>query len=225
MGGSGAGKTTLMDVIAGRKTQGEITGDILVNGHPKDQATWSRVMGYVEQVLSAECASAKMALAGRRVIVRRLPPHRTATLCRHGNTSELGTRCSRLVVAVRQTDIHSPTVTVYESLIFSARLRLPVGLDDEKACPVLDMSNFSAKTHHGLVSGNRETCPEPLSVARPCTVPVCPVVHEVVSCRAGLFRMSDPFVEVGKNCFNSVELYEQSSYFHINKTTRLTRMK
>ena len=52
MGGSGAGKTTLMDVIAGRKTQGEITGDILVNGHPKDQATWSRVMGYVEQVLA-----------------------------------------------------------------------------------------------------------------------------------------------------------------------------
>ena len=32
MGGSGAGKTTLMDVIAGRKTQGEITGSILVNG-------------------------------------------------------------------------------------------------------------------------------------------------------------------------------------------------
>ncbi len=32
MGGSGAGKTTLMDVIAGRKTQGDITGDILVNG-------------------------------------------------------------------------------------------------------------------------------------------------------------------------------------------------
>ena len=51
MGGSGAGKTTLMDVIAGRKTQGAITGNILVNGHPKDQATWSRVMGYVEQVL------------------------------------------------------------------------------------------------------------------------------------------------------------------------------
>ena len=36
--------------------------------------------------------------------------------------------------AVRQTDIHSPTVTVYESLIFSARLRLPVGQDDEKVC-------------------------------------------------------------------------------------------
>ncbi|KAJ1482035.1 hypothetical protein T484DRAFT_1805417, partial [Baffinella frigidus] len=33
MGSSGAGKTTLMDVIAGRKTGGEIAGRILVNGH------------------------------------------------------------------------------------------------------------------------------------------------------------------------------------------------
>ena len=50
MGGSGAGKTTLMDVVAGRKTQGIIRGDILVNGRPKEQATWSRVVGYVEQM-------------------------------------------------------------------------------------------------------------------------------------------------------------------------------
>ncbi|KAG1677137.1 hypothetical protein FOA52_000943 [Chlamydomonas sp. UWO 241] len=50
MGGSGAGKTTLMDCIAGRKTVGVIKGDITVNGHAKDQATWSRVMGYVEQM-------------------------------------------------------------------------------------------------------------------------------------------------------------------------------
>ncbi|CAL8463057.1 g2591 [Coccomyxa elongata] len=49
MGGSGAGKTTLMDVIAGRKTQGEIKGDILVNGFPKEQKSWARVVGYVEQ--------------------------------------------------------------------------------------------------------------------------------------------------------------------------------
>lgn len=37
MGGSGAGKTTLMDCIAGRKTQGLITGDILVNGTRSEQ--------------------------------------------------------------------------------------------------------------------------------------------------------------------------------------------
>ncbi|GIL86027.1 hypothetical protein Vretifemale_14307 [Volvox reticuliferus] len=49
MGGSGAGKTTLMDVIAGRKTIGEIGGTITVNGHQADPRAWSRVMGYVEQ--------------------------------------------------------------------------------------------------------------------------------------------------------------------------------
>ncbi|GAB4819215.1 hypothetical protein N2152v2_006261 [Parachlorella kessleri] len=49
MGGSGAGKTTLMDVICGRKTVGVVRGDIYVNGHPKQQETWSRVVGYVEQ--------------------------------------------------------------------------------------------------------------------------------------------------------------------------------
>ena len=45
----GAGKTTLMDVIAGRKTVGRITGSILVNGQPKEQRSWARVCGYVEQ--------------------------------------------------------------------------------------------------------------------------------------------------------------------------------
>lgn len=38
-----------MDVIAGRKTVGEITGEILVDGYPKEQKTWARVVGYVEQ--------------------------------------------------------------------------------------------------------------------------------------------------------------------------------
>ncbi len=50
MGGSGAGKTTLMDVVAGRKTQGLIRGEILVNGHAKVQAHWARAVGYVEQM-------------------------------------------------------------------------------------------------------------------------------------------------------------------------------
>ena len=49
MGSSGAGKTTLMDVIAGRKTTGRITGDILVNGRPKETKSFNRLTGYVEQ--------------------------------------------------------------------------------------------------------------------------------------------------------------------------------
>lgn len=46
---AGAGKTTLMDVLAGRKTAGTITGDVWVGGYPKDQHTFARVCGYVEQ--------------------------------------------------------------------------------------------------------------------------------------------------------------------------------
>lgn len=49
MGVSGAGKTTLMDVLAGRKTVGVITGDIKVNGHKKNQAHFATIAGYVEQ--------------------------------------------------------------------------------------------------------------------------------------------------------------------------------
>ncbi|XP_019448177.1 PREDICTED: ABC transporter G family member 36-like [Lupinus angustifolius] len=80
MGVSGAGKTTLMDVLAGRKTGGYIEGEVRISGFLKNQETFARISGYCEQ-----------------------------------------------------TDIHSPQVTVKESLIYSAFLRLPkeVG-DDEK---------------------------------------------------------------------------------------------
>ncbi|OVA12443.1 Glycoside hydrolase [Macleaya cordata] len=71
MGVSGAGKTTLMDVLAGRKTGGYIEGDIRISGFPKNQETFARISGYCEQ-----------------------------------------------------NDIHSPQVTVRESLIYSAFLRL-----------------------------------------------------------------------------------------------------
>lgn len=49
MGVSGAGKTTLMDVLSGRKTGGFIEGDIRVGGYPKVQATFARISGYCEQ--------------------------------------------------------------------------------------------------------------------------------------------------------------------------------
>ncbi|KAJ8755482.1 hypothetical protein K2173_019280 [Erythroxylum novogranatense] len=72
MGVSGAGKTTLMDVLAGRKTGGYIEGNITISGYPKKQETFARISGYCEQ-----------------------------------------------------NDIHSPHVTVYESILYSAWLRLP----------------------------------------------------------------------------------------------------
>ncbi|KAG6550310.1 hypothetical protein Mapa_008271 [Marchantia paleacea] len=78
VGVSGAGKTTLMDVLAGRKTGGYIEGDIHIAGFPKVQETFARISGYVEQ-----------------------------------------------------NDIHSPLLTVSESLTFSAWLRLPNSIDNE----------------------------------------------------------------------------------------------
>ncbi|KAK9078288.1 hypothetical protein SSX86_002345 [Deinandra increscens subsp. villosa] len=77
MGVSGAGKTTLMDVLAGRKTGGIIDGDIRISGYPKKQKTFARISGYCEQ-----------------------------------------------------NDIHSPHVTIYESLVYSAWLRLPTDVDE-----------------------------------------------------------------------------------------------
>jgi ABC-type multidrug transport system ATPase subunit/ABC-type multidrug transport system permease subunit len=63
MGSSGAGKTTLMDVIAGRKTGGRTTGSIFVNGELKDPKNFSRIAAYCEQMdIHSEGASIREAL-------------------------------------------------------------------------------------------------------------------------------------------------------------------
>lgn len=85
MGVSGAGKTTLMDVLAGRKTGGYIEGEIRISGFPKNQETFARISGYCEQ-----------------------------------------------------TDIHSPQVTIRESLIYSAFLRLPKEVTKEQKMAFID---------------------------------------------------------------------------------------
>uniref|UniRef100_H3GUB1 ABC transporter domain-containing protein n=2 Tax=Phytophthora TaxID=4783 RepID=H3GUB1_PHYRM len=73
MGATGAGKTTLMDVIAGRKTGGRIVGDIIVNGEPKDPANFSRITAYCEQMdIHSEAATIYEALVFSANL--RLPP-------------------------------------------------------------------------------------------------------------------------------------------------------
>lgn len=71
MGSSGAGKTTLMDVIALRKSSGIISGEVRLNGFLQDAKSFRRCSGYVEQF-----------------------------------------------------DVQSPELTVRETILFSARLRL-----------------------------------------------------------------------------------------------------
>ncbi|KAE8955951.1 hypothetical protein PF011_g31642 [Phytophthora fragariae] len=50
MGSTGAGKTTLMDVIAGRKTGGTIQGKIMLNGYEASDLAIRRCTGYCEQM-------------------------------------------------------------------------------------------------------------------------------------------------------------------------------
>ncbi|KAE9167612.1 ABC transporter G family member 37 [Phytophthora fragariae] len=76
MGATGAGKTTLMDVIAGRKTGGRIVGDIIVNGELKNPANFSRITAYCEQMdIHSEAATIYEALVFSANL--RLPPNFT----------------------------------------------------------------------------------------------------------------------------------------------------
>eukprot|EP00892_Ulva_mutabilis_P005857 jgi/Ulvmu1/3643/UM017_0057.1 len=49
MGASGSGKTTLLDTISGRKTQGDISGEVLFSAQKPSQSFLRRYTGYVEQ--------------------------------------------------------------------------------------------------------------------------------------------------------------------------------
>uniref|UniRef100_A0A0E0JJJ1 ABC transporter domain-containing protein n=1 Tax=Oryza punctata TaxID=4537 RepID=A0A0E0JJJ1_ORYPU len=107
MGFSGAGKTTLMDVLAGRKTGGYTEGTINISGYSKKQETFSRVFGYCEQ-----------------------------------------------------SNIHSPHLTVFESLLFSAWLRLPSEIDSmtrkmfvENVMELLELTSLQ-DAHVGLAEVN-----------------------------------------------------------------------
>ncbi|EGZ18568.1 pleiotropic drug resistance protein ABC superfamily [Phytophthora sojae] len=63
MGASGAGKTTLMDVIANRKTGGTISGQILLNGYEANELAIRRCTGYCEQMdIRSEASTIREAL-------------------------------------------------------------------------------------------------------------------------------------------------------------------
>lgn len=58
---AGAGKTTLLDILAGRKNTGRVEGRVCVGGYPKDQHSFARITGYVEQ---SDIHSARVRRAG-----------------------------------------------------------------------------------------------------------------------------------------------------------------
>lgn len=49
MGASGAGKSTLLDILARKFKTGSVSGQTLVNGREVDNATFKKVVGFVDQ--------------------------------------------------------------------------------------------------------------------------------------------------------------------------------
>lgn len=99
-------------------------GDIIVNGQPKQQATWARKVGYVEQMVSSEGA-------GRMGGLLNCPPSRQ---CLVGCCFSCDSNTCHTVTVLQ--DIHSANTTVEEALWFSGRLRLPPSVTDAqvRAC-------------------------------------------------------------------------------------------
>jgi ABC-type multidrug transport system ATPase subunit len=50
LGGSGAGKSSLLNCISGRLSMGKLYGQIHLNGHDRDSRKWKKTVSYVEQV-------------------------------------------------------------------------------------------------------------------------------------------------------------------------------
>jgi ABC-type multidrug transport system ATPase subunit len=49
MGSSGAGKTTCLDILAGKTKRGIVSGDLLINGKVPTREQFKRISGYVDQ--------------------------------------------------------------------------------------------------------------------------------------------------------------------------------
>ena len=49
MGSSGAGKTTVLDIIASKTKAGKVEGEVLVNGEKYSKSHFKRISGYVDQ--------------------------------------------------------------------------------------------------------------------------------------------------------------------------------
>eukprot|EP00759_Apiculatamorpha_spiralis_P028833 PhF_6_TR31356/c0_g1_i1/m.45883/K05681/ABCG2, CD338; ATP-binding cassette, subfamily G (WHITE), member 2 len=49
LGPSGAGKTTMLDILARREKKGNLTGEVLINGHEVNDQIFKRISAYVQQ--------------------------------------------------------------------------------------------------------------------------------------------------------------------------------
>lgn len=71
LGPSGAGKSTLLDILAARKSQGSLSGEVLVNGRPRDAAAFRARTAYVPQARARVRIAARPAAAAAASTTRR----------------------------------------------------------------------------------------------------------------------------------------------------------
>uniref|UniRef100_A0A165ZT11 ABC transporter domain-containing protein n=1 Tax=Daucus carota subsp. sativus TaxID=79200 RepID=A0A165ZT11_DAUCS len=157
VGVSGAGKTTLMDVLAGRKTGGYIEGSIYISGYPKNQETFTRVCGYCEQ-----------------------------------------------------NDIHSPNVTVYESLLYSAWLRLSSDVTT-KIRKLLLMKKGGQVIYAGPLGVQSQTLIEYLEA-----VSGVPKIQKGYNPATWMLEVTADSVEAQLD-IDFAEIYAKSSLYHTNQ--------
>ena len=110
MGPSGCGKSTLLDILADRKDSGYVEGRIALNGvcspaHPRPRLPWLRT-----PLTHAHKASAAQ---GVRASGRPLDKY-----------------YRRVSAYVMQSDVLFPNLTVRETLMFAAQLRLTASTSD-----------------------------------------------------------------------------------------------
>ena len=112
-------QTTLMDVLAGRKTVGKITGDVRVNGHPKEQSTFAAIAGceFINLRWPAATIRPQPIMAAARCLILCCMSHAQLWIGTHVSSPSSP-------ADVEQTDIHMPRTTVREALQVSGVLRL-----------------------------------------------------------------------------------------------------
>ncbi|KAL1410781.1 Multidrug resistance protein [Vanrija albida] len=120
MGVSGAGKTTLLDVLATRVTMGVVTGEMLVDGFPRD-VSFQRKTGYVQQQdLHLETSTVREALRFSAVLRQ---PHATPREEKYAYVEE--------VLKLLEMDAYADAVVGVpgEGLNVEQRKRLTIGVE------------------------------------------------------------------------------------------------
>jgi ATP-binding cassette subfamily G (WHITE) protein 2 (PDR) len=142
MGASPAGKSTLLDVLAGKKTTGTVTGDISLNGKPFEAKSFNHLAAYGDFDAHNALSTVKEAITFSALL--RLPTHITSkegTALRLSNSvANLINRAGTLIVPTQQGAIYAAVELGTQP---RARTTSPMDLTDASstsAWPIVTMS-------------------------------------------------------------------------------------